>query len=317
MLPSRDLEAVIALMNEGYAGWQSWRGKTALSVLAVLRRFPPVLWLLQRSASFRQFCSALVYVDDGQVVGFVVTHPIEPGLCYWIGRNIAVRKSHRRHGIAHILTQAMLDRAAAQGAEKIIVMIRTDNVPSLNLVQKFGFRPLAGTTEMRMAASDWTVPPVDSDASIRSLRASEWGRMADLLRAATPAELLAYQPICSHEADLRTARRLWRRVSDLIAGQWEHYLVVEKDNTLAGLLKIEASLWGGDHCAEITVHPRYRGRLEEALVSKALSVLARYPRHVIDVKLFASHKEAIQVLARYGFEERKTQVIHGLDLSDA
>ena len=64
------------------------------------------------------------------------------------------------------------------------------------------------------------------------------------------------------------------------------------------------------------VHPDYRGQLEEMLVTKALSILADYPERAVVATHPAEHQEAIEVLKRYGFIEKRTQAQMRLALRD-
>jgi len=77
--------------------------------------------------------------EDKVVVGMVV-HRVQYEQADII--TIAVRPAFRRRGIAAALVQASLDKAAAQGAEKIFLDVEETNAAAIALYEKFGFTPI-------------------------------------------------------------------------------------------------------------------------------------------------------------------------------
>ncbi len=315
MVPSRDLAQVAQLIERGYGQRLSRRARTALFGFKILRHLGPFLWLLGRfSSEFREFCSAFVWVEDGHVVGVVASHQIGATPRHWIQKNAAVQKSYRGRGIARALAQAMNDETLARGGETVIAMVLANNETALRSIQSVGFRPVAAFTEMRLATVEPTTLIVLPGVSLRRRRYAEWRKEYKLARAAAPAQLQLYKPVCEEDYRLRLGQRLGRWLGNLLARRKEYRLAVEEGNEFIATLTVQASRWGGEHHLELMVHPCWRGRLEEMLIRRALAILAEYPNRAVCIKLFASHTEAIEVLSRYGFVEDKTRVILGLDL---
>ena len=73
-----------------------------------------------------------------QLVRFAEGTEHYPG--YW-GYSIAVRPRYRGLGIGVLLTQAITERARAEGATELLVFVREDNPQSLGLCYKLGFEP--------------------------------------------------------------------------------------------------------------------------------------------------------------------------------
>jgi GNAT superfamily N-acetyltransferase len=299
------------LIQEGFRGWQSWKGRRALAAFRVLSRFRPCLWALERfSAEFRNFCSAIVWVNEGRVVGVIAGHPIGPDPRYWIFKNISVKKSYRRAGIGRALQIALIARAINQGAEKAIVMVRNNNVESINLCRSTGYKELIVTLEMNLPAIGTVKPIILPGVALRHLSSADRHKIHELAQSITPLALQAFAPIRQDELLKTASQRLW----NLFTGHWVHRMAVEEGNKLVAVLTVEALLFGGEHRLKMMVHPRWRGRLEEMLITKALSMLKRYPKGNIGINLLASHTEAIEALRAHGFVEKKTQMILGLDL---
>ena len=313
MEPERDLRSVVQLIREGFDPWQSWRGRSFLSLLEIMSYTGPLLSLLRFSSAFRQFCSAIVWVEDGQVVGVVAGHAIGHDPRFWIFKNIVVSKLYRGRGIGRGLQRGLIDKALREGAEKAIVMIRVDNAASLNLASSDGFHPLTVTTYMALTHLQTEVPAFRSMNGLRPHKRKDWPQVYELKRTVIPPELRPFNPGNESDFSKKSDDILGSGPWDLIRGQRVHRFVVKKNGELAATLKVEACLWA-EHRLEIIIHPRWRGRVEEVLVGKALNVLTRYPKKPISIRVPAAYTQAIEVLRRYGFEEKKTQAILGMDL---
>jgi ribosomal-protein-alanine N-acetyltransferase len=82
----------------------------------------------------------MVAVDGAEVVGYA-------SLMYVAEladlQRIAVRKDHRRQGLASELLQAVLDAAVARACQKTLLEVAADNQPALALYERFGFRRIS------------------------------------------------------------------------------------------------------------------------------------------------------------------------------
>ena len=52
---------------------------------------------------------------------------------------IGVGRSFQRRGIAAMLLQSLIESAKRQGAKRMLLEVRVDNVPALGLYERFGF----------------------------------------------------------------------------------------------------------------------------------------------------------------------------------
>ena len=55
--------------------------------------------------------------------------------------NIAVKKEHRRRGIATLILDSLLDEAFSQGCESAFLEVAKNNIPAVKLYEKSGFEP--------------------------------------------------------------------------------------------------------------------------------------------------------------------------------
>ncbi len=78
----------------------------------------------------------------GQLVGFVqlVRHPPEhsPYIGYWLF-SLYVKSLWQRLGVGQMLSQAVIERARAEGAQTLDLLIFNDNFRAIQLYRKLGF----------------------------------------------------------------------------------------------------------------------------------------------------------------------------------
>jgi len=146
--------------------------------------------------------------------------------------------------------------------------------------------------------------------TLRPMRYDEWEKEYELALVATTAGAQELDPV--RESEFRIG--FDRRLGDLLTGRREYRLAVEKDGDFIATLAVRAARFWGEHRLKMIVHPDYRGYLEEMLVSKALSILSKYPQRGVSVKHPADHREAIQILRKRGFKEERTLVKMELEL---
>jgi ribosomal protein S18 acetylase RimI-like enzyme len=315
MEPSRDLRQVAALIEEAFAGQLDLQGQEALRELKVMSHLGPLLWLLDRlSPEFHETFSGFVWVEEGRVVGNVTVNRSNWRSRRWFISNLAVERAYQGRGIARELMQAAIGMARDRGGESVTLQVRADNVPALKLYRDLDFEELMGTTELQLERVG-QIPFVPAEGfTLHKRDHSEWHKEVELARAAIPASEQRARPI--READFRKgfAGRVIDWLGDIFASQRTYRLAVDEGDRFVATLTVRASLWGAGHGLEMMVHPDYRGRVEEMLVTKALALLGNYPGQGVAVKMSASHQEAIETLKRYGFVEEKTLVRMRLNL---
>lgn len=308
--PARDLGQVTALLEKAFAREElSKEGRQALSELRFLSHLSPLVWLLDRiDMEFHEFCRGFVWVEGGRVVGNVNISKAGPG--YWSLSNLAVAPSYRGQGIGRRLTEAALDLVCRRGGRTIVLRVRATNEIALDLYRSLGFEKVSATTEMRLEGIRRVDFVPAEGFSLRPRSHDDWETEYKLALAVTPAKAQELKPV--RESDFRIG--LDQKLGNFLTGRREHHLAVEKDEDFIAALTVRATRFWGEHSLKMMVHPDYRGLLEKMLVTKALSILAKYPQRSVVIKHPASHQEAIQVLREYGFEEERTLVRMRLEL---
>jgi len=315
MEPSRDLRQVAALIEEAFADQLDFRGQQALRELKAVSRLGPLLWLLDRlSPEFHETFSGFIWVEEGRVVGNVTVNRSNWRSRKWFISNVAVERAYQGRGIARELMRAAIGMARDRGGESVTLQVRADNMPALKLYRDLGFEELMGTAELHLERVG-QVPFVPAEGfTLRQRDYSEWHKGYELAQAATPDSEQRVRPIREEDFRKGFGGRVADWLGDIFAGQKTYRLAVDEDDRFIATLTVRASWWGGRHSLEMIVHPDYRGRLEEMLVTKALALLRHYPGQGVAVKMSASHQQAIETLKRYRFMEEKTLVQMRLNL---
>jgi ribosomal protein S18 acetylase RimI-like enzyme len=315
MEPSRDLRQVAVLIEEAFADQLDFQGQKVLRELKTISRLGPFLWLLDRlSPEFHETFSGFVWVEEGRVVGNVTVNRPNWRSRRWFISNVAVGRAYQGQGIARELMQAAIGMACDRGGEWVTLQVRADNVPALKLYRDLGFEELVATTELRLERVGHVNSVPAEGFTLRQRNYSEWHKEYELAQAATPASEQRARPL--REGDFRKGfgDRVVDWFGDIFAGQRTYRLAVDEGDRFIATLTVRASWLWGRHGLKMMVHPGYRGRVEEMLVTKALALLGNYPGQRVAVKMSASHQEAIETLKRYGFMEEKTMVQMRLNL---
>ncbi len=313
--PARDLGQVVALLEGAFGEEVGREGRQALKELRFWARLSPLIWLLDRfEGAGSHFLEGFVWVEGGRVVGNVNISEVDWGR--WVISNLVVASPYRRRGIGRRLMEAAIDLACQQGGEMVILRVRADNEVALNLYHSLGFEEVSATTEMRLTPRRLStlashLPSLPTEGfTLRPIHRDEWEKEYEL--ALTTTSIKAQQLEPPQKSDFRIG--LSQMLKDLLAGRREYRLAVEREGEFVATLTVRATRFLGEHSLRMMVHPNHRGRLEEMLITRALSILAKYPRRSVTIKHPADHQEAIQALRKHGFHEERTLVKMKLEL---
>lgn len=134
MATTSDLPPIVAIYNEAVEAQ-----KTAdIEPVSIAER---QTWLAQHPADHYP---VYVFEDENKINGWLSISPWRPGreALSAVGEvSFFVRKSHFRQGIGSRLLQHAIDEAPKLGMHHFIAILLANNVPSIQLLEKFGFSP--------------------------------------------------------------------------------------------------------------------------------------------------------------------------------
>lgn len=313
--PSRDLGQLANLIEEAFSDDLSDEGQAALQDLRMFSRLGPLVLLLDRiSPEFHDYLSGFVWIENGRVVGNVTVTRTGGLSRRWVISNVAVARAYRGTGIGRKLVAAAIEEAQLAGGEDVLLRVQSGNDTARRLYESFGFQRVTAISEMELPAVGAVTPVSAAGFTLRPRRYSEWRREMELAREAIPAGAQRLQPVRASAYRFDLDQRLGRWLGHFFAGRSERRLAVVEGERFLATLNVIIARWRGFHRLALMIHPDYRGRLDEMLISTALYICSRYPDRKVRVKLPTDYAEAIAVLRRYGFVEQRTLALMHLAL---
>jgi ribosomal protein S18 acetylase RimI-like enzyme len=294
--PAHDLNAVARLLEEAFRSDHGF----PFTDVPLLRELGIIMWTLSYTPVFPESTTGFVWVEDGQVVGNVSLNPDYNRLDRYMITNVAVKPDYRRQGIARALMVAALDHLRSMSVRTALLNVRPDNTPAIRLYRELGFAEV----ELR---GEWTCrPPLPAGTSarvastVRPLVESDERAVAELVRAATPANVAKYQPV-RNEFTIVWEERLVEWIGDTIVGQATRRWALEREDRLAAVMLLRAQRIVTPHRLTVQVHPDFRGQVEDEVLALVLQELHGFPARQIRVAASNSDPAWIDALERTGF----------------
>jgi len=222
--------------------------------------------------------------------------------------NVVVERRYRRRGIARRLVTATISEARRQGADGVVLQVFQDNRPALHLYTDLGFERVAGETELRADTVRLVAMKDAPGYHLRLWRPADGRAAFELAQRAIPAPQQWLRPVRPAEYQPDWLSRVSRAVNDALAGRRTYRLLAspEAGGELAALLTLEVAFGRGEHRLSLLVDPAHRGRVEAALLGRALHLVAAGSPRPVRAQVNADHDAALQVLGETGFRERRT-----------
>ena len=308
---SRDLGDVAGLIDEAFANEPDHAGRAIASEFRSLSRFGPLLWLLDRiSLGYQDWFTGFVWVEEGRVVGNVSLNREGDAPGRWLVSNVAVAAPYRGRGVGQQLMRASLDFLRSRRAKVAFLMVRRENEGAIRLYRDLGFVEVGGKVTLRRETPPDRLnePPLEAGWKLRDVRFNDARALYDLARAATPEPLLHVQP-AHYDA--------WAAETEEGPGEWllaklghktSYRWVLEERGTILAHLRLEISR-KKYHRVRLTVHPSARGRVELALLSRALNLLQRAPVLPVLADVGGDEAVAMSLLRAWGFAESRWLVV--------
>lgn len=313
MDPARDLGAIAALVAEAFADEMDRRGQAALREMRWMARLSPLVWWwAQVDPTFSDAFNGFVWEEPSpkkrgrQIVGNVSLNRAPGDRQRWIICNVVVRADYQGRGIGQQLIDAALAEARLLQAVGVVLQVYEDNLPALRLYTRRGFQEAAGEIELR---AESVRPAALLDAPgyrLQAWRPSDGEACYELAQRVIPPALQWLRPIQADQYRPGWWDRLGQSLADLLAGQHLYRLSVWQGKRLAALMVVAASFRRGEHQLALVVHPDHVGRVEAALISRALYMLAAVPSRPVRITVDKDHSALLKVLGDYGFEKQRT-----------
>ena len=263
--PRRDLAGVAQVVQTAFAGQLDSTGQRMLRDMRLLGRAGWLGWLLGRAfLSPAATPDGFVWLESGRVVGNLSLLAVEGEPRRWVIANVAVHPDERRRGIGRALVQAAIELTRQRQAEAIVLQVDRSNQGARNLYQSLGFRVTSTRT-------NWVRPrglPRPRLVTLDGLRPRafpEWREQWNLGRRVLPDGF--WWPFPPDERVFRGSG-----VPAAIRVDWTRHWVWTPEAVLQASLSAHARLTSGFRFL-LVVAPEHRGRVEKAMLARALSEL--------------------------------------------
>lgn len=299
--PGRDLRSVADLIEVSFGNDLSAADLEVIQGIRSAAFLGPLIGVVAALVpTLRQALQGFVWVHRGRVVGNVNWGRV-PGVQGYVISNVAVHPDRRRRGIARRLMERALEDLEAGGASLVSLEVDHDNLPAHQLYTDLGFETVGARTELRW--HEWVAPRTPSDErDVVPLSEDRWpGYEALVASAVSESERELGAP---EEIGIRAGwvRRLvtaagWRRLTG-----W----AVERSQELQAAVTVRNDPLAGRARLVMVVRPEVRGKVEPALLERALATLARPGRARTRALLYPSYAEGVDSLRGAGFVPIRT-----------
>jgi ribosomal protein S18 acetylase RimI-like enzyme len=313
MDPARDLGAIASLIADAFADEMDQRGRAALREMRWLGRLSPLVWWwAQADPTFRDAFNGFVWEEPGprgkgrRVVGNVSLSRAAGSRRHWILCNVVVHENYRGRGIGQQLVDAAIAEARLMGAMGVVLQVYKDNPVALRLYRRRGFHEAAGEVDFGLSAIRAAAFLDAPGYRIRAWQPAYGQAAYKLAQKVIPSELQWLRPIEAGKYRQGWSSRLSEPLGNLLAGRRAYRLAVFRNDDLVAVMVVTAAFRRGEHRLDLVVHPEHAGRVEAALVSRALHMLAALPSRPVRSTVSQEHKALIAVLRDYGFAQGRT-----------
>ena len=269
--------------------------------------FGPLFWL---SSALRiplpDTYGGFVWMEEGRIVGNVTVHRRYSEKKGWFISNLAVHPDYRRRGIARSLVSAGVKMAQQRGARRINLEVRADNIAARRLYESLGFAEVDAVSSLKLDSAATFSPAPSEGYTIEIVKTAQWRELLRLAEEALSPEAREIIPWSNEFPRPSFLRRLASSIGDFLHGQTTMRLGASKLGQLAAVVTLRTGGFLGAHSLTLMVHPAHRGRVEEILLARALSVLETSRLRSLRAKIRPSYPHVRSVFERYGFVEEST-----------
>jgi ribosomal protein S18 acetylase RimI-like enzyme len=316
--PARDLAKVADLIAEAFSNDMDRRGRAALREMRWMGRLSPLVWWLsQVDPTFHETFNGFVWeeLSDGrrQIVGNVNLNRAPGSRSRYIICNVVVAKAYRNQGIGRQLTERAIAQAEANGAQAVVLQVRHDNPPALHLYADLGFEEVGGETDLELEAGRSGAIQDAPGCRVRAWQPRDGKAIYELAKQVIPEPQQWFRPIRKEEYWPDWGSRLIDGVGNLLAGRQVQRLVILHGEVPVGMVKITVSRHQQGHRLAMLIHPDHAGRIEAALIGRAIHILASAPPQRVQITIYRGDTDLHRALHSYGFQEVRTLLTHQKD----
>lgn len=305
--PGRDLQQVVALLQEGFKDELEEHDRRWLAELTAMSGSTRALsFMLRLVPSATDSFSGFVRYSGGRLVGNVtlLRHPGET----WVIANVVTAPDHRRRGVGRELVLLAIDEAARRRAQRVVLQVREGNDAAVSLYADLGFEHNGATHTLsvrsaRLISDPSRSPDVNAPMRLSDWRSSDDGAVRRLLARA--GILDAAGPIGLVRRELNR-RGLRHRLDDWLKMKRTVRVLISDGHDLRAAAVAHVTERDAAHRVDFVLDPAHRGVAALAIVDAIAERLRDEPDRAIDALVEADQPELKERLETIGFTRTRT-----------
>ena len=307
---SRDLRDIAGLIDKAFGGEPDQAGQAVATEFRALSWWGPLLWGLDRLSMGSDAFTGFVWIEEDRVVGNVTLNRENFAPTRWMISNVVVAEPYRRQGIARQLMEASLDFMRTRRARQAYLMVRRENQAALRLYETLGFSEVGGKATLRLDVPPRPVAetPLEPGWKLRSAVFRDAKGLAELARAATPEAMQQIQPVQPETWAVEAEGNPGRWILSLLGLGRSHRWVLEENGRILSYLRLDISRRKYHHL-RFVAHPSARGRVEQAMIGRALNLLHQAAVLPVLADVGTEECAALDALRARGFAESRWLIV--------
>jgi ribosomal protein S18 acetylase RimI-like enzyme len=190
-----EFDRMLELMALAFAEDEARDGRNLRSEMQGVRSMLPFLKVLIKVVpGLEDRFYTLVWKIDERFIAVVTISRQGSDKTRWYIFNVATHPDYRGRGLARRMVNAALDRIRARGGQRVLLDVRTDNVPAYQLYRHLGFLPLESTAMLKGRAVRQPRPALPDGYTLRELKDSDWQPHFELARRLASPEMRSVCP---------------------------------------------------------------------------------------------------------------------------
>jgi len=245
----------------------------------------------------KDFETILVAVSGNKLIGEIHLSP--QGKEIWSVASSAVDPMFRRRGIFKKLVREALRYVSKKHGKRVVLSVRTDNVPAVRVYNELGFEIFDRMLLLRSELDEIPSGDFDGDISAREVTSSDVERIYEICRALGPRRIETYkiEPADFLDSFLSYMKR---RIAWSYSKRW----VIEVKGGIVGYTHF--TFTPPQEAAKIEsfyVRPSSNSsKLTSFLLSEVLSFLVARNIGKVTTSLREERREAIEIFEHFGFK---------------
>jgi ribosomal protein S18 acetylase RimI-like enzyme len=287
---------------------QAEEAEQYVDTMKKLKSIWPIIRLLQLvSPSLSDVLRGCVWVEDGEIVGTVITQRRGTSNSWIIG-NVGVLPKYRRRGIARNLVESCIELIRSHGGEIVNLDVVNGNLPAYQLYTNLGFEHYSSNLNLYAEFERLPKKPILPPGYIQeSQKPRDWQIRFELARRIFPESVKKYEPVTEKALRISPAMQLLIPIVNWASGTRDKNFVLRtaQEDKVVALFGSSIPLRGkGFNRMFCRVDPKHDHLAPYIVTFLIHEILTQLPEHGIEFPVKQWQTETIAAAIDAGFTSR-------------